>query len=261
IYLCPMYNAFYNESLMVLNNQTNNPKCYGTADFTVDPPVLRFSFPINQNSLSFCSNNIEISSHIGSGQFSDFSYVQYVTVFGTVTSIDPTAGMITYRPQIRYNFSCIYPMHLFNNTELSVIKYNDSRLINMLSMQLYKDKQYQEILTIPETGLEVKTKIYVEVKAINLKDRQMLCNNKSKSNAKRPLWPVSMVEINGVSQKALFSFEAFRLVDNEYEAVSTFYLHCVTRLCEMSKCRSLLSVMLYFLVCLVLIYAFPIFWG
>lgn len=144
----------------------------------------------------------------------------------------------------------------------------------------------------------MKTKIYVKVKAINLKDRQvlkftlitfflnclffkkplclfskvqcaagkMLCN-KSKSNAKRPLWPVcvvseinvicahlhtdtfqafsstcllfyyrytrdaqTMVEINGVSQKALFSFEAFRLVDNEYETVSTFYLHCVTRL-------------------------------
>lgn len=142
----------------------------------------------------------------------------------------------------------------------------------------------------------MKTKIYVKVKAINLKDRQvlkftlitfflnclffkkplclfskvqsgkMLCN-KSKSNAKWPLWPVcvvseinvicahlhtdtfqafsstcllfyyrytrdaqTMVEINGVSQKALFSFEAFRLVDNEYETVSTFYLHCVTRL-------------------------------
>ncbi|XP_039478277.1 zona pellucida-like domain-containing protein 1 [Oreochromis aureus] len=261
IYLCPMYNAFYNESLMVLNNQTNNPKCYGTADFTVDPPVLRFSFPINQNSLSFCSNNIEISSHIGSGQFSDFSYVQYVTVFGTVTSIDPTAGMITYRPQIRYNFSCIYPMHLFNNTELSVsggtssIKYNDSRLINMLSMQLYKDKQYQEILTIPETGLEVKTKIYVEVKAINLKDRfNVLLERCFATTSPNPMqsghyglfvwntWDAqAMVEINGVSQKALFSFEAFRLVDNEYEAVSTFYLHCVTRLCEMSKCRSLLS--------------------
>lgn len=81
----------------------------------------------------------------------------------------------------------------------------------------------------------MKTKIYVEVKAINLKDRQvlkftlitfffklsfflknslfvlkgsmfskvqcaagmMLCNNKSKSNAKRPLWPVCVVsEIN-----------------------------------------------------------------
>lgn len=98
----------------------------------------------------------------------------------------------------------------------------------------------------------------------------MLCNNKSKSNAKRPLWPVCvvgeinvicthlhtdtfqafsstrllfyyrytrdaqiMVEINGVSQKALFSFEAFRLVD---------YLLCATRLCEVSKRRSLLSV-------------------
>ncbi|XP_063348619.1 zona pellucida-like domain-containing protein 1 [Pelmatolapia mariae] len=262
IYLCPMYNAFYNESLVVLNNQTNNPKCYGTADFTVDPPRLRFSFPINQNSLSFCSNNIEISSHIGSGQFSDFSYVQYVTVFGTVTSIDPAAGMITYRPQIRYNFSCTYRMnYLFNNTELSVsggtssIKSNDGRLFNMLSMQLYKDKQYQEILTIPETGLEVKTKIYVEVKAINLKNRfNVLLERCFATTSPNPMqsghyglfvWYTrdaqTMVETNGVSQKALFSFEAFRLVDNEYETVSTFYLHCVTRLCEVSKCRSLLS--------------------
>ncbi|XP_005739363.1 zona pellucida-like domain-containing protein 1 [Pundamilia nyererei] len=105
--------------------------------------------------------------------------------------------MITYRPQIRYNFSCTYRMkYLFNNTKLSVfggtssIKSNDGRLFNMLSMQLYKDKQCQEILTIPETGLEVKTKIYVEVQCAA---GMMLCNNKSKSNAKRPLWPVCVV--------------------------------------------------------------------
>uniref|UniRef100_A0AAX7UL96 ZP domain-containing protein n=1 Tax=Astatotilapia calliptera TaxID=8154 RepID=A0AAX7UL96_ASTCA len=241
IYLCPMYNAFYNESWVVLNNQTNNPKCYGTADFTVDPPRLRFSFPINQ----ILSLSAVI---ILSGQFSDFSYVQYVTVFGTVTSIDRVAGMITYRPQIRYNFSCTYRMkYLFNNTKLSVIKSNDGRLFNMLSLQLYKDKQYQEILTIPETGLEVKTKIYVEVKAINLKDRQVLKFTLITFFFKFPspmqsghyglfVWYTrdaqTMVEINGVSQKALFSFEAFRLVDNEYETVSTFYLLCVTRLCE-----------------------------
>uniref|UniRef100_A0A3B4GDK9 Si:dkey-4p15.5 n=1 Tax=Pundamilia nyererei TaxID=303518 RepID=A0A3B4GDK9_9CICH len=238
IYLCPMYNAFYNESWVVLNNQTNNPKCYGTADFTVDPPRLRFSNLCN----SFYFN---------------FSYVQYVTVFGTVTSIDRVAGMITYRPQIRYNFSCTYRMkYLFNNTKLSVIKSNDGRLFNMLSMQLYKDKQCQEILTIPETGLEVKTKIYVEVKAINLKDRQInvICTHlhtdtfQAFSSTCLLFYyrytrdAQIMVEINGVSQKALFSFEAFRLVDNEYETVSTFYLLCATRLCEVSKRRSLLSV-------------------
>lgn len=56
IYICPMYQALYNESLMVVNNQLTNSLCYGTADFTVTPPVLRFRFPINESSASACGN-------------------------------------------------------------------------------------------------------------------------------------------------------------------------------------------------------------
>ncbi|KAI4815730.1 hypothetical protein KUCAC02_005865 [Chaenocephalus aceratus] len=29
IYICPVYQALYNESLMVLNNQINTPECLG----------------------------------------------------------------------------------------------------------------------------------------------------------------------------------------------------------------------------------------
>lgn len=50
------------------------------------------------------------------------------------------------------------------------------------------------------------------------------------------------VEVNGLSQKAQFSFEAFRFVEHKNMTVSTFYLHCTTRLCEVATCQSLLPV-------------------
>lgn len=64
---------------------------------------------------------MQTTSEIGSGQFSDFSNVQYINISGSVTSMDPSSGTITYRPQIEYKFSCRYPMqYLLNNTELGV---------------------------------------------------------------------------------------------------------------------------------------------
>ncbi|MEQ2208862.1 hypothetical protein XENOCAPTIV_017767 [Xenoophorus captivus] len=58
---------------------------------------------------------------VGTGQFSDFSNVQFVNISGSIMSVDPAAGMITYRPQILYMFSCKYPLqYLINNTQLSV---------------------------------------------------------------------------------------------------------------------------------------------
>lgn len=171
IYLCPIYHAFYNESLMVVNSEFNNLECFGTPVWNVDPPLLKFTFPINESSISSCNNKFEVNilhyyfqssgelrnlcvsfriwgyymvqvgygiwqyycwkliscfSHkvinqAGTGQFSDFSNVQYINISGVVNSIDPAAGMITYRPQILYKFSCLYPMqYLLNNTEMAV---------------------------------------------------------------------------------------------------------------------------------------------
>lgn len=50
------------------------------------------------------------------------------------------------------------------------------------------------------------------------------------------------VELNGASQEARFSFEAFRFVEHNDQRISTFYLHCATRLCEESVCSQLLPV-------------------
>ncbi|XP_006801646.1 zona pellucida-like domain-containing protein 1 [Neolamprologus brichardi] len=261
IYLCPIYNAFYNESLMVINNQITNPRCYGTADFIAVPPRLKFSFPINTTSLSFCNNNFEITTQVGTGQFSDFSNVQFVNISGTVTSIDPAAGTITYRPQILYKFSCKYPMqYLLNNTNLAVsgvtlaIKDNNGTFISTLSIQLYRDQQYQQLLTIPETGLDLKTKIYVSVKATNLtKKFNVLLDRCFATTSPYPTQSTSydlfvgctrdaqtVVEQNGVSHTANFNFEAFRFVEHKNRTVSAFYLHCATRLCEASTCSTLL---------------------
>ncbi|XP_047450600.1 zona pellucida-like domain-containing protein 1 [Mugil cephalus] len=263
IYICPVYQALYNESLMVLNNQINKPQCFGTPDWTVDPPVLKFKFPINGTAFSDCNNYFQITNQVGSGIFSDFSNVQYVNISGAITSTDPSAGMITYRPQVLYRFSCKYPMqYLLNNTELGrvsvnlAIKDNNGSFISTLSMELYKDEKYTERLSIPETGLNLKTKIYVAVKATNLTERfNVLLDRCYATTSPYPMQSTyydlfigcsrgaqTKVELNGMSQKAHFSFEAFRFVEHKNQTVSTFFLHCATRLCETPTCRSLLPV-------------------
>uniref|UniRef100_A0A8C6KLH3 Si:dkey-4p15.5 n=1 Tax=Nothobranchius furzeri TaxID=105023 RepID=A0A8C6KLH3_NOTFU len=254
IYLCPIYNSQYNESLMVLNNQISNPLCYGTADWTVSPPVLRFRFPINDTSLSSCANIYQVFYlTAGTGQWSDFSNVQTVNISGMVTAIDPSVGVISYRQQILYKFSCAYPLqYLLNNSQLSVsganvaIRDNNASFISTLSMQLYKDRLYQEVLTIPPTGLKFLSKIYVEVKATNLTAKfNLLLDRCYATTSPLPMQstyydlfvgcqrdPNTVVETNGVSQTARFNFQAFRFVEQRNLTVSSFYLHCTTRLCD-----------------------------
>ncbi|CAK6963543.1 zona pellucida-like domain-containing protein 1 [Scomber scombrus] len=261
IYICPVYQALYNESLMVLNNQFNKPECFGTPDWSVNPPVLRFSFPINGSSNSVCENNFKIITQVGTGVFSDFSNVQFVNISGSITSIDPSAGVITYRPEILYKFSCLYPMqYLLNNTQLGVsgvslaIRDNNGSFVSTLSMQLYQDQDYLEMMTVPPTGLNLKTKIYVAVKATNLTERfNVLLDRCYATTSPYPTLNTyydlfvgctrdaqTKVDLNGASQKAHFSFEAFRFVEHKNLTVSTFYLHCVTRLCEVSTCSTLM---------------------
>ncbi|TKS80850.1 Zona pellucida-like domain-containing protein 1 [Collichthys lucidus] len=262
ILLCPMYHARYNESLMFLNNQ-NQEGCLGTADWGVTPPVLRFRFPINESAMESCSNSFKIINEVGSGEFSDFSNVQYVNISGAVTSLDPTIGMITYKPQVLYKFSCLYPMqYILNNSQLGVsgvnlvINDNNGSFISTLSMHLYQDESYEDILFIPQTGLKLKTKIYVAVKATNLTERfNVLLDRCFATTSPYPTInndqaydlfvgcvrdPQTKVDINGESQVARFSFEAFRFVEHKNQTISTFYLHCTTRLCEVSSCSSLM---------------------
>ncbi|XP_010863491.1 zona pellucida-like domain-containing protein 1 [Esox lucius] len=45
--------------------------------------------------------------------------------------------------------------------------------------------------------------------------------------------------VNGQQKEARFSFEVFRFVQDSNTTLSTFYLHCVSRLCERTVCISL----------------------
>lgn len=43
---------------------------------------------------------------------------------------------------------------------------------------------------------------------------------------------------NGVSQSARFYFPAFRFTEQQNQSISSYYLHCITRLCETSVCAN-----------------------
>uniref|UniRef100_A0A667XDU5 Si:dkey-4p15.5 n=1 Tax=Myripristis murdjan TaxID=586833 RepID=A0A667XDU5_9TELE len=254
IYLCPVYHANYNESLMAMNGVFDKPECFGVPDWNADPPLLTFNFSITEQETEFLF--LQVTNEVGTGIFADFSNVQHVNISGTLNSLDPSAGTITYRPQVMYMFSCKYPMqYVVNNTELGVlaIKDNNGTFISTLSMHLYGDSDYTEALFVPESGLNLKTKIFVAVKATNLTDKfHVLLDRCYATTLPFPTNstyydlfvgctrdPQTVMEMNGEDQKAHFSFEAFRFVSHKNMTVSTFYLHCITRLCEVSRCATL----------------------
>ncbi|XP_037631851.1 zona pellucida-like domain-containing protein 1 [Sebastes umbrosus] len=258
IFLCPVYQASYNESLMVLNNQSDTPECFGTADWSVEPPVLKFRFPVNGSGISSCNSNYKLTTHVGFLNLAS----EYYYISGNVTFINlPTltsAGRIANHSQILYGYSCIYPIYFITNSDplgVLVIRDNNSSFISTLSMMLYKDKLYRETLTMPLTGLSPKTRIYVAVKATNLTDRfNVLLHRCYVTKSSHPKlnkyfdifvgcdrYAQTKVERNGDSQWAYFSFEAFRFPEDKYRTVSTFYLHCSTSVCEVSSCSALKS--------------------
>uniref|UniRef100_A0A4W5NI66 Si:ch73-261i21.5 n=1 Tax=Hucho hucho TaxID=62062 RepID=A0A4W5NI66_9TELE len=260
ILLCPVYFGGYNETLMSLNAQYFKGECRGTPDWTVDPPILKYNFSITEEAVSACNNKIKITQEVGSGLFADFSSIQFVNISGMINSLDPSAGTITYRQEMIYKFSCRYPLqYLVNNTEMTVsgvslaVKDSNGSFISTLSMMLYSDRFYTTQLKVPEGGLTLKTRIFVEVKATNLTGRFNVLLDRCYATTNP--YPVNstyydlfvgcnrdgqtVMGVNGQQQEARFSFEAFRFVQHKNRTLSTFYLHCSTRLCERSVCTSL----------------------
>uniref|UniRef100_A0A3Q2YIX0 Si:dkey-4p15.5 n=1 Tax=Hippocampus comes TaxID=109280 RepID=A0A3Q2YIX0_HIPCM len=283
VFLCPVYQALYNESLMVLNNELNNAECFGEADFTVDPPVLKFSFPINESTTSSCGNDFNV------GSFADFSNVQYVNISGTVNSIDPSASMITYRPQLIYMFSCLYPMqYIINNTELassarrSIPKrsYHANNGTPTEDQNLRRRPSHQFNRQVPVIFSKLSCRHERQLKRQLLSDLfdrfNVLLDRCYATTSPYPAFDSfydlfigctrddqTEVILNGESQVAHFSFEAFRFVEHKNRTVSTFYLHCVTRLCEVSACEALkpfsVTYTFYGLFYLVLIFTSKVF--
>ncbi|XP_028278053.1 zona pellucida-like domain-containing protein 1 [Parambassis ranga] len=260
ILLCPVYFNGYNESMLALNSVHSKDQCKGIADWTADPPVVKFNFSITEEAITDCSNTLTVTQETGTGVFAEFSSVQHINISGMICSEDPATGTITYHQEVMYRFSCRYPLqYLVNNTQMTVAGTNlavqdkNGSFISTLSMQLYVDEDYSSMLQIPANGLELKTRIFVEVKASNLSNRFNVLLDRC--YATTTLFPITnsisydlfvgcnrdgqtIVGMNGEQQEARFSFEAFRFVQTE-ATFSTYYIHCATRLCVNTFCPTL----------------------
>lgn len=257
ILLCPALYTGYNETLLILNDIFNLNECKGTLDDDVDPPVVRFRFPINMTHA--CGSSFKTTSAAGTGVFADFSNIETVNITGAVRSHDPTVGVVTYNAEITYFYSCAYPLeYLINNTRVDVssssisVRDKNGSFISTLRMELFFDDQFKVPLKIPEDGLELRQVIYVQVRAENLTDQYSVLMDRcyasisplpSNSTFFNLFVPCSKdksttIIINGDGHIAQFSFQAFRFIEQQNEDVSTYYLHCITRLCEISTCES-----------------------
>ncbi|KAM9348668.1 zona pellucida-like domain-containing protein 1 [Symphorus nematophorus] len=256
IQICPVVYTGYNESLLILNHMFDKPECKGTLDETVSPPVVRFTFPLNMTNA--CGSTFLTTSAAGTGIFADFSNIQTVNVSGVVRSHDPTTGVVTYNAELKYYYSCAYPLeYLINNTQVDVsassiaVRDNNGSFISTLSMELFSDINYTTPLVIPALGLELRTKVYVQVQAANLTDQyHVLMDRCYASISPYPTNStffnlfvscskdqMTTMHENGDSHHARFSFPAFRFLEQQNQTVSTYYLHCITRLCEISTCN------------------------
>ncbi|XP_054643762.1 zona pellucida-like domain-containing protein 1 [Dunckerocampus dactyliophorus] len=259
IQICPVIYTGYNETLLILNHMMDSD-CRATLDESVQPPVARFDFPLNETHA--CGSTFLTTSSAGTGVFADFSNIQTVNVSGVIRSVDPTTGTITYNAELKYYYSCAYPLeYLVNNTQIDVsassiaVKDNNGSFISTLNMKLFSDADYLRPLVMPSLGLELRTNVYVEVKAVNLTgqyhvllDRcyatiSPLPSNSSFFNLFVPCSKDRFTTVieNGESQSARFHFPAFRFVEQQNQTVSTYYLHCITRLCETSTCGTFMQ--------------------
>ncbi|XP_051257574.1 zona pellucida-like domain-containing protein 1 isoform X2 [Dicentrarchus labrax] len=255
IQICPVVYTGYNESLLILNHIFDKPECKGTVDESSTPPVVRFTFPLNMTNA--CGSNFLTTSAAGTGIFADFSNIQTVNVSGVVRSHDPTTGIVTYNAELKYYYSCAYPLeYLINNTQVEVsassiaVRDNNGSFISTLSMELFSDINYTTRLVIPPLGLELRTDVYVQVQAANLTDQyHVLMDRCYASISPYPTNStffnlfvscskdqMTTMHENGNSHHARFSFSAFRFLEQQNQTVSTYYLHCITRLCEISTC-------------------------
>ncbi|XP_075449473.1 zona pellucida-like domain-containing protein 1 [Ascaphus truei] len=257
IYLCPVYFAGYNETNLYMNDIFSNPACQGKIDTSGSVPFLKYTFSINDSST--CGSSFQISSAPGEGIFQDFSTIETVNISGIIKSKDQSIGVITYNSELKYLYSCTYPLeYLINNTRLDVtgnsiaINANNGSFISTLSLQLFVDENYTRPLIIPPTGIKLKTNVYVEVRAMNLTERfNVLLDRCYASTSPFPTNSTyydlfigcekdryTAIKSNGENQYARFSFSAFRFIEQYGLPMSTFYLHCITRLCETTQCSS-----------------------
>ncbi|CAL8361235.1 unnamed protein product [Merluccius merluccius] len=263
--LCTAQWAGYNETGLALNGEHTKPECLGAIDTSVDPPVIRYQLPVNHSQANPCRQSLQIvdESPDPAGPFGHFSSIQSVIITGLIDTPGSSSGMISYTTDIFYHFSCRYPLeYLLNNTQIIASSVsvatsdNNGTFIDTLRMMVYNDTNYNHQLLVPITGLELRTKIYVDIKAVNLTGNFHVfmdhcfatstpfnLNQTEQHNFFVSCAVDQRVSItaNGVSNNARFNFEAFRFVEHRDQEKSNIYLHCILRLCEPTKCKELIQ--------------------
>uniref|UniRef100_A0A8D3CR95 Si:dkey-103g5.3 n=1 Tax=Scophthalmus maximus TaxID=52904 RepID=A0A8D3CR95_SCOMX len=266
INLCTAQWAGFNTTDLALNGAHNKTECKGSIDTSVDPPVIRYHLPVNNSLDNPCRQSLQIVDETPdpTGPFSSFLSIQSVIITGYIDTPRSDQGLISYSTDLYYHFSCRYPLeYLINNTQIVAssvsvaTKDNNGTFINALNMAVYNDSNYMHPLAVPSAGLELKTNVYVEVKAVNLTGNfNILLDhcfstptpyNMSHSEQHVFFTGCSVdqgtsVTSNGLSMVSRYNFLAFRFVQHRDQAKSSLYLHCLVRLCEPNKCLQLLSV-------------------
>ncbi|KAM3875224.1 zona pellucida-like domain-containing protein 1 [Diretmus argenteus] len=263
--LCTARWAGFESTGLALNGEHNKTECQGTIDTSVDPPVIRYLVPVNHSQENPCRQSLQIVDEFPdpSGPFSFFSSIQSVIVTGYIDTPSSDQGLISYTTDLYFHFSCRYPLeYLLNNTQIVASSVsvatsdNNGTFIDTLRMSVYNDTDYAHPLLVPSTGLELRTKVYVEVKAINLTGNfHVLLDHcygtptphNITNNQQHNFFTGCAVDqrttviSNGLAKKSRFNFEAFRFVEHRDQEKSSIYLHCILRLCEPTKCQELLD--------------------
>ncbi|XP_044133599.1 zona pellucida-like domain-containing protein 1 [Bufo gargarizans] len=260
INICPIYFANFLPNELTLNGKYNNTECRGLVDNSTDPPGLKFTLQLDETINNSCGNFIEIVNEVGTGDFSQYSNVQAVSISGFVDSL-PLAemGLVSYSTNLFYNFSCHYPLqYILKNTELFVsfgavaINNNNGSFISTLRMRVFMDADFTTESTTNGTVYDLKKKIYVQVSSnnsamsynVNLDQcfatpSPLVTNGVNESYAFFTGCNVqnrTTVILNGKATTAKFSFETFRFVQHSGQKTSSIYLHCMTRLCLYDQC-------------------------
>ncbi|XP_042341961.1 zona pellucida-like domain-containing protein 1 [Plectropomus leopardus] len=265
INLCTAQWAGFNTTDLALNGNHNTTECQGSVITSVDPPIIRYKLPVNHSSDNPCRQSLQIVDETpdSTGPFSNFLTIQSVIITGFIDTPRSDQGVISYVTDLYYHFSCRYPLeYLINNTQIVASSVsvatsdNNGTFIDTLKMSVYNTSDYFYPLVVPSSGLDLRTKIYVEVKAINLTGNFYVLldhcfGTPTPYNASHTekhnfftgcnVDQRTTVTSNGIDKSARFNFEAFRFVQHRDQTKSSIYLHCILRLCEPTKCQELLA--------------------
>ncbi|XP_069752389.1 zona pellucida-like domain-containing protein 1 [Narcine bancroftii] len=259
--LCPSFFAGFDPLTLALNGRYNDTNCKGSMDVSATPPVIRYSIIVKDINFNNCGNNFKILDEgPGSGTFAHFSNLQSILISGIINPPNNRTLMISYNPRLYYKFSCKYPLeYILNNTRLVTssisiaVATSNGSFSSTLALNLYDDQDYTSPLIIPDTGLPLKYKVYVEVSISNLTANfNVLLDHCFATPSPLNLSlldtgytfftgcnisPRTIIIRNGVSKKSWFVFDTFRF----NRKLSTIYVHCIARLCEAKTCQTLLQ--------------------